>query len=131
MRDPRLTFRQYLLSLTGLTALVGTRIYCDPLPNKAALPAVTYFTQSTLEEEGFPIQEVTATVHCFGKNEQEARGVFGALVTALQAEGADEVTIGGEVLSGIDMEGSETTDQAADVDDFWFTKCQITFAMDV
>lgn len=129
MLDAREYFRLWLLSLEGLGALSGDRVYCDPLPKETPFPSVSYFCKSLPEGEGVPLQNVTATVWCWGRTEEESRRVYGALVSALLSPGAETARVGGQVLSGLSLEGEEKTDQDLELHLAWVTQCTVVFAM--
>jgi hypothetical protein len=129
MLDAREYFRLWLLSLEGVTSLVGDRVYCDPLPEGESLPAVSYACKGTPEAEGVPLQEMSATVWCWSGSEGGARQVYGALASALKVPGAETAQVDGEVLSGLGLEGQESTDQDPDRPGVWITQCMVTFAM--
>lgn len=131
MLDARDYFRLWLLSLEGLTSLVGDRVYCDPLPEGTAFPAVSYVCKSTPEEEGVPLQEVSATVWCWSENEAGARALYGAIAGALCVPDGHSRQVGGEMLSGLGIEGQESTDQDPDKPGVWVTQCTVSFAMDL
>lgn len=86
LRDDLVTF---LLTQTGLTALVGRRIFPLVLPQKAARPAVVY--EETANNRSHAMQSDTGmpqmplyTFHIFAATFDETLAVEAQLITALQ-----------------------------------------------
>ncbi len=122
-------FRLWLLSLSGVVALVTDRVFSEPLPFETAHPAVSYFCKSSPVGGDVPMQEVSATVYCWGRTEDEAKALYGVLFSALHATGGETARVGGQVLSGLSIEGQEMTDQDLELHQAWYTKCEVVFAM--
>lgn len=85
MIDTNSIVRTYLATQAMLTGLVGARIYCPRLPEKATLPAVSFFTRggaSTPYIPGMPAPSVQ--FDCWADDPIEARKVYRALYDSLQ-----------------------------------------------
>jgi hypothetical protein len=67
MADVQVAIRNYLLTRTDVTDIVGQRIYTDKLPQKATLPALTMRIQSESHEHAL-------------------RGLVGIVATRIQFE---------------------------------------------
>jgi len=78
----------------ALFAIVGTRIYCPRLPEKATLPALGFFVRGGSSTPYIPpIVEPSFQFDCWGNNPIEARSVYTALYEALQGIQNVKVTI--------------------------------------
>jgi len=79
-----------------LIALVGTRIYHLRLPEKATLPAISYFTRGGTADPEVPnIFSPSVQFNCWSDDKEEARQVYRALYDALQGLGNVGITIDG------------------------------------
>ena len=73
--DINAIIRAYLITQTALTALVGTRIYCPRLPEKATLPAISFFTRGGTSTPYIPgIPEPSVQFDCWA-TDTEVGGV--------------------------------------------------------
>lgn len=75
----------------GLTALVGTRIYPDAIPENSALPAVVYIRANTVPTYSIGgvllCEEVRLALSGWSKTRAEAEAVADQVQAALQASG--------------------------------------------
>lgn len=95
MIDTNAVINAYLKSQTGITAVVGTRIYCPRLPENATLPAIGYFTRGGLSTPYIPgIITPSVQFDCWGSSPIISRQVYRALYDALQGIQDTSVTIG-------------------------------------
>lgn len=79
----------YLSGYAGLTALVGTRIYPEMLPDSPTYPAVSYSRVSTRRERTLTIPSVAAVearfqCSCWGERYADAKAVAVQIKAALQ-----------------------------------------------
>lgn len=87
--DVNTHFRVYLAAQAGLTALVGTRIYCPRIPEGAALPALAFFVRGGHKIQSVPtVFPPSFQVDCWGSTLIAAREVYGALCDCLEAHWA-------------------------------------------
>ena len=94
-----------------LIALVGERIYCPRLPEKATLPAVSLFTRGGLSTPYIPgIPEPSVQFDCWADNSIDARNVYRKLYDALQ--GIQNITVGSyQIMSAIEeVQGQDLVD---------------------
>ena len=83
--DTNSIIRAYLAADTGLTALVGARIYCPRLPENATLPAVGFFTRGGISTPYIPdYANPSVQFDCWADDPIEARSIYLALYDALQ-----------------------------------------------
>ena len=109
--DTNSIIRAYLVTCITLTALVSTRIYCPRLPEKATLPAVSFFTRggpSTPYIPGLP--EPSVQFDCWADNPIDAREVYRALYDNLQ--GIQNITVGSYKILGAqeEVQGQDLVD---------------------
>lgn len=98
--DTNVLIRNYLLTSTALTidliALIGSRLYCPRLPEKATLPAISYFTRGGVSDPNVRnIFSPSVQFDCWASNSIDAREVYRALYDALQGLGNAAVTVSG------------------------------------
>lgn len=76
-----------LEAYSGLSALVGTRIYPRILPNNPTYPALTYarISNSTATTNG--LRETRFQINCWGATEASADAVAGQVKAALEEWG--------------------------------------------
>ena len=115
MIDTNIPIRAHLAANTALAALVGARIYCPRLPEKATLPAIGFFTRggtSTPYIPGMPAPSVQ--FDCWADDPTEARSIYRALYDALQGIQYTKVTVGSTdyyILSAIEeVQGQDIVD---------------------
>jgi hypothetical protein len=121
MIDANIAIRNYLLTQTALTALVGTRIYAPlkkdtkavvpDLPVGTTLPAVTFIIRGGTSTPYTPgITEPSFQFKCFDNDPIDARTVYRALYDSLQ--GIQNVTVGTyHILSAIEeVQGQDLQD---------------------
>ncbi len=90
--DPLAIMHAWLLTVAPLAAIVGTRIYTPRLPEKATLPALSFFIRGGSANAHIPpIPSPSFQFDCWGTTPQEARSVYIALYDALQ--GAQNVSV--------------------------------------
>ena len=109
--DTNAVIKSYLDTCATLTALVGTRIYCPRLPEKATLPAVSFFTRGGTSTPYIPgIPEPSVQFDCWADNPIDAREVYRALYDNLQ--GIQNVTVGSyQIMSAIEeVQGMDLVD---------------------
>jgi len=112
--DTNSVIRAYLITCGTLTILVGgatPRIYCPRLPERATLPAVSFFTRggtSTPYIPGIPAPSVQ--FDCWADNSIDARKVYGVLYDNLQ--GIQNIAVGAyKILSAIEeVQGQDLVD---------------------
>ena len=119
--DTNRLIRTYLMTASVLTnpliALISTRLYCPRLPEKATLPAVSFFTRGGFAHPERP-EAFSPSIQfdCWASNSIDAREVYRALYDALHSLGNLGVTIGGttyyitkarEEVQGQDLVDSE------------------------
>ena len=98
MADTNGIIRAYLAADTGLTALVGARIYCPRLPENATLPAVGFFTRGGTATPYIPdMPNPSVQFDCWADDPIEARSIYLKLYDALQGIQNVEVTVGGVI----------------------------------
>ncbi len=87
MIDTNMVILNYLRT-SGLEAAVGGRIYCPRLPEKATLPAISFFTRggSALPIKGVDVSP-SIQFDCWADNPIEARDLYGILFEFLQGTG--------------------------------------------
>ncbi len=109
--DVNAIIQTYLLTAASLVALVVDRIYCPRLPEKATLPAVSYFVRGGLSTPYIPgIVEPSVQFDCWAANPIDAREVYRALYDALQ--GIQNITVGSyQIMSAIEeVQGQDLVD---------------------
>ena len=109
--DTNTILRTYLLTQTGLTGLVSTRIYCPRAPENATLPNVTFFTRGGTSTPYIPdLPSPSVQIDCWADDSIEARRIYRALYDALQ--GIQNVTVGSnKILSAIEeVQGQDLVD---------------------
>ena len=104
----------HLSAAAGVSALVGTRIYPDRLPEAAALPAITYQRVSTVAQQGIgglaelASARVQITAWADGPGRYSAaKEIAGAVVQSLAGFRGDW---GSVPVSGINYDGSYDID---------------------
>lgn len=101
MVDTNRLIRTYLLESSALTdpliALIGgdnPRLYCPRLPEKATLPAVSFFTRGGSADAEVPsIFSPSVQFDCWANNPIDARELYRALYDALQGLDSADITI--------------------------------------
>lgn len=94
-----------------LIALVSDRIYCPRLPEKATLPAVSYFVRGGLSTPYIPgIVNPSFQFDCWAANPIDAKEVYRKLYDALQ--GIQNITVGAyQIMSAIEeVQGQDLVD---------------------
>ena len=99
MVDSNVVIRDYLVSRPALIALVSTRIYAaNPLPENAALPAISFFTRGGTSIPSVPTRIVPSVqFSCWADDPVEAREIYRALYDELNGLYDATVTIDGTV----------------------------------
>jgi hypothetical protein len=93
MIDANKAIRDFLVTQTGLTALVSTRIYNPSLKAGYTLPAIAYSIRGGVSDPYIPgIISPSVQFRCYDDNPIDARAVYRALYDALQ--GIQNTTIG-------------------------------------
>lgn len=91
MIDTNKVILKYLKDEIG--GVMDNRIYCPRLPEKATLPAITFFTRGG---SALPIKNGIASpsvqFDCWADDPIEARSVYGILFDYLQGTGGDYTT---------------------------------------
>lgn len=70
MADVGASLRAYIVAQAGVSALIGSRMYPDELPQNATMPAITYHRISTLHHENISgskagMAEAIVEVRCY------------------------------------------------------------------
>ncbi len=95
MIDTNAVIKAYLAEDSGLSAIVGTRIYCPRLPENAPIPALAFFSRGGTNNPHIPlIPEPSVQFDCWGSTPIVARSVYRALYDCLQGLQNATVTIG-------------------------------------
>jgi len=101
--DTNVIIRNYLVTQTALTALIGganPRIYCPRLPENAVLPAISFFTRGGLTNPHIEkIVSPSVQFKCWADNPIDAREVYRALFSALQGIQMINVVVSGTTYS--------------------------------
>ena len=93
MIDSNKAIRDYLVTQTGLTDLVSTRIYNPSLKKGYTLPAIAYSIRGGDSDEYIPgIIGPSFQFRCYDDDPIDARAVYRALYDALQ--GIQNITVG-------------------------------------
>lgn len=113
--DVNAILRAYLAAQAGLTAVVSTRIYCPRLPEKASLPALSFFARGGSSTPYIPpIVDPSFQFDCWGTSPIEARSVYAALYDVLQGIENQSVVVGGStyrILSAVEeVQGQDIQD---------------------
>ena len=116
MLDTNAVIRTHLAADPGLIALVGTRIYCPRLPEKATLPALGFFVRGGTSNPHIPvIPSPSVQFDCWADDAIEARQIYRALYDALQGIQNVKVTIGATdyyIMSAVEeVQGQDLQDQ--------------------
>lgn len=75
-----------LANNAGVTAIAGTRIRSQIVPDKTAIPAIAYTVQLDTPLDGSaPLQRVTATLYCLAHTDADADGLADAVDAALSS----------------------------------------------
>ena len=109
--DVNAIINTYLNTNVPLGALVDDRIYCPRLPEKATLPAVSYFVRGGLSTPYIPgIVSPSVQFDCWAANPIDAREIYRALYDALQ--GIQNITVGAyQIMSAIEeVQGQDLVD---------------------
>lgn len=94
MIDTNAIIRTYLLTDAPLAAVVSTRIYVPIIPEKATIPAISFFTRGGSSTPYIPpIPAPSVQFDCYGRTALEARQVYRLLYDALQGIQNVAVTI--------------------------------------
>ena len=103
--------RSLLTGSTAVTALVGTRIYPDESPDKAALPLIVYGVRLAEQIDGSaPISPGTVDVHCYAATDATALALAVAADTALNGMGG---TSSGTRIMSLTQEDWDTARDAS------------------
>jgi len=79
-----------------LILLIGDKLYSPRLPEKAELPAISFFTRGGTASPELPhIFSPSVQFDCWASNSEDAREVYRALYDALQGLDSVPVTIDG------------------------------------
>ncbi len=109
--DSNIIIRDYLVSRTTLTDLVGQRIYIPRLPENATLPAIGFFSRGGSSTPYIP-GWVTPSVQfdCWGDSPEAAREVYRKLYDELQ--GIQQVTVGSNSIESAieEVQGQDLVD---------------------
>ncbi|MBA7641805.1 hypothetical protein ES703_49490 [subsurface metagenome] len=111
LTDTNKVIQAYLLTCGTLTDLVDVRIHCPRLPEKATLPAVSFFTRGGLSTPYIPgIVNPSVQFDCWAANPIDAREVYCALYDGLQ--GIQNVTVDSYlIMSAIEeVQGQDLVD---------------------
>ena len=113
--DVNAIMRKFLVGKPAITDIVGERIYCPRLPEKATLPALGFFTRGgTANPYIPPIVEPGFQFDCWANDPLAARSLYTALYDSLQGVEnqnvvVDAVTYG--LLSAIEeVQGQDLRD---------------------
>jgi len=80
--------RSLLAGNAGVAAIVGTRIYPDESPDKAALPLIVYGARLAEQIDGTaPVSPATVDVHCYASSDDGALALAEAADAALNGQG--------------------------------------------
>ena len=120
--DTNAIVRAHLAADVALTALVGTRIYCPTLPEKATLPAVTLFTRGGTSTPYIPdIPDPSVQINSWHEtNPGTARQIYRAVYDALQGIQNTAVTIGGATYYILAAEEEVQGQDLIDPDTKWY-----------
>lgn len=81
--------RTYLLTQTGVTDLIGSRIYAMKLPKKAVFPSLTYSTISSVRTRSHSGDSSLTTpriqLSCWGEKYQDCKDLAAELVSSLES----------------------------------------------
>jgi len=97
IEDTNRIIRDYLITCGTLTGLLATvdSIYCPRLPEKATLPAVSFFTRGGTSTPYIPgMPEPSVQFDCWANNPIDAREIYRALYDNLQGIQGKVVTVG-------------------------------------
>lgn len=111
LADTNSIIRAYLITCGTLTGLVDIRIYWPRLPEKATLPAVSFFTRGGLSTPYIPgIVNPSVQFDCWAATSIGAREVYGLLYDNLQ--GIQNITVGSYlIMSAIEeVQGQDLVD---------------------
>ena len=132
MVDTNIIIRDWLIAQTGITDLVGNRVYAaNPLPENVTLPAISFFTRG-----GTSIAEVPTIVmpsvqfNCWADDPIEARKIYRALYDELNGLNNAQITIDGTdyfiLYSREEVQGQDIQDE---IPDFWNTMSFYTISI--
>ena len=115
MGDTNSIIRAYLVGQSGITDIVGARIYSPRLPENADLPALGYFTRGGTSTPYIPpLVEPSIQFDCWADNPIEARSLYMAIYDALQGIQNQSVVVDGDtfhILSAIEeVQGQDLVD---------------------
>ncbi len=115
MGDTNSIIRAYLVGQSGITDIVGARIYCPRLPENAELPALGFFTRGGTSTPYIPyLVEPSIQFDCWADDPIEARSLYMAIYDALQGIQDESVVIDGDtfhILSAIEeVQGQDLQD---------------------
>lgn len=106
--------RSYLLTRSGLTALVGARIFTDDLSDGAALPAVIYFKVSDVKDHILTgqsnLERPVFQFSAYATTKTAARAITNQLKAALCDYSG---TLSGIVIQYIQLQNEMSTIQTA------------------
>jgi len=128
MLDAGAYCRSLILAQPGVAGPIGARCYERSLPESASLPAVVYDMSGGTGETEPGYQWRTFEVICWAATRDGAVALYGALSDALHADGADQQTAGGEVLSGIEEVGGGVPDMDPETE-YHYVRTTIRFLM--
>lgn len=117
--------RTYLLANAGVSALIGTRMYPNALPQGATLPAVVYYLISSTHVQSLGGITAAGTcrvqLDCYAATRLAADGVSAPIVAALRLLSVGQQSIGaGTLVCDIEIQGPRDDQQEpADGSDEW------------
>lgn len=80
--------RARLVADTAVAALVGTRVFIDEAPDKAALPLIVYGVRLQEESDGSaPMSPASIEIHCYAATDDGAKSLADAADAALATPG--------------------------------------------
>lgn len=83
--DVNKILRAYLITQTGITDLVGTRIFSPRLPENCDLPAISFFVRGGSSTPYIPdIPSPSIQIDCWANDPIDAREVYRKVYDALQ-----------------------------------------------
>lgn len=123
--------RTYLLAQSGVSTLIGTRMYPDALPEGATLPAVVYYRISGTHVESLGGIKAAGTcrvqLDAYAATRLAADAVGDALVAALRSLSVGQQSIGaGTIVCDVEIQGPRHDRQPpTDGSDEWEYICSV------
>ncbi|MCG3197087.1 MAG: hypothetical protein GHCLOJNM_01571 [bacterium] len=114
MVDPNAVLRAHLLTVSGVTAVVGDRVWAvllKPGYTPSVGPAVTFACRGGRTNPHVPdLPSATVQIQCWGSTPFVARSLYGAVYDALQ--GVERVQVGSNVIDSMveDVAGQDLVD---------------------